>query len=938
MESLPYSTLRMTDEGGLTLEPAPEETPLTLSSGSGLVSTWTQGITFNANGTVSGGYYDVNKNWNDDNDLCWAAAASNMLAWWQNMYGTAAYANSSVPTDVQDIFDTFKLYWNDVGGNAHVGCSWWLCGYAYEDENVKAGTAGYYSNHYSQSTIEYATDRINLAGTSASEVGDLIASYLEQGSALSISVHKYEGWGEFTSGHALTLWGITQDEETGYLTSIHVTDSDDNRDGMFTIELVYNSETGYYHTLGERSSDRCLQAIHVLTPFGKSDTTAPATPTNLRSQVTGNQVQLSWSAVKDASGVSYEIFYWQPEDDYATSVTSADGSLTLNLDESGSYSWKVRSRDAMGNLSKWSNIYTFSCATTIPKVYISVPKRKKVSTGQADITLSWSSDIGIQYELRINGKLIYTGTNTSYTYRAADGFYTYSITAIDANGNRGTTGNSIDIDTTAPPAPKQLKVRFDGNTTIFSWQGVQDNHSGVSYTLGYKLSGSSSGYTYIYYIDAEEYALTLDTQGTYEWVLYTRDAWNLNSSIVNGSSFTFKAVAPTVTLGQLEGVWSSTGYSKVTFSWDCAEDATFTLVLDGKTIYSGTDKSFTYSVQDGKHTYTVTAKGAASLGGLTGSQSGSFTCDASAPTLPSDLQVELVNQGMTACFSWQASTDLSSVTYDLGYKTSSDSDFTYIYGITNTAQTVTLPVIGTFEWCVRAVDSLGNRTNWVTGKSFINDIAPPVLTVAEPSLSRTEEGNTLITFSWSANKTVTYELWIEGKRYYSGQDNTFRINAHDGSYSYELVATDAAGNTSRETGTIRCDASAPTLPTGLLFELNDDGSQVQFRWNVSSDSSDITYELGCKLESDSDYKVYDSLTSPAIGLNLLADGNWQWRVRAVDSFGNASAWVDGATFNNDVTAPELTLNEPTLAELSANSTQVTFSWECTDDATFELLI
>ncbi len=55
----------------------------------------------------------------DDDLMCWAAAASNVLAWsgWGDTVG-----------DADDIFSYFQTYWSDDGGNSYYGWYWWFTG------------------------------------------------------------------------------------------------------------------------------------------------------------------------------------------------------------------------------------------------------------------------------------------------------------------------------------------------------------------------------------------------------------------------------------------------------------------------------------------------------------------------------------------------------------------------------------------------------------------------------------------------------------------------------------------------------------------------------------------------------------------------------------------------------------------------------------------
>jgi hypothetical protein len=77
-----------------------------------------------------GNWHDANKNWDGDSNLCWAGAASNILAW--TGWGTPAYNTETT------IFQYFKGNWTDQGGLPWVGWQWWFNG-----TNSAQGLRGY---------------------------------------------------------------------------------------------------------------------------------------------------------------------------------------------------------------------------------------------------------------------------------------------------------------------------------------------------------------------------------------------------------------------------------------------------------------------------------------------------------------------------------------------------------------------------------------------------------------------------------------------------------------------------------------------------------------------------------------------------------------------------------------------------------------------------
>ncbi len=91
-----------------------------------------------------------------------------------------------------------------------------------------------------------------------------------------------------------------------------------------------------------------------------NDTEAPSIPTNLTTNtITSSSVQLNWTASTDNVAVLvYEIFV----DDVLKGTSAQPSYNVTGLSPQTSYTFKVRAKDAAGNLSAFSNIVT---ATTL---------------------------------------------------------------------------------------------------------------------------------------------------------------------------------------------------------------------------------------------------------------------------------------------------------------------------------------------------------------------------------------------------------------------------------------------------------------------------------------------------------------------------------------------------------------------------------------------
>lgn len=217
--------------------------------------------------TLTSGWYDVEKTFDgSDAMMCWAAASSNILQWWQDHYKAAG---NTLPAGCPDgkgsryalaIMDSFYDNWNNVrGGWVDYGVIWYFEGrdiYSTMDKSYRAwpyeGTGGYYAADWNNilnsmyTSTEYLNKYTNevLSYKWRNEPDVLLAfsncvvKYIETG-MIGFSV----GTGaDLSGGHSITLWGYEIDNATGYITALYITDSDDKTTALqrFTIETISN--------------------------------------------------------------------------------------------------------------------------------------------------------------------------------------------------------------------------------------------------------------------------------------------------------------------------------------------------------------------------------------------------------------------------------------------------------------------------------------------------------------------------------------------------------------------------------------------------------------------------------------------------------------------------------------------------------------------------
>lgn len=240
-------------------------------------------IVFAEGVTLSSGWYDVNKmaaGDNGDTMMCWAAAASNMIQWWQDRYVAAGFslpagAVSGEGTKLHSgvgfgrcyelaLMDVFHSDWENLsrGSQSDYAISWYFEGKLNGGEYASAGSqakpktpGGYFKSvwddiyphlyhEYKDGALPglcydlYTTcfNNYTLWGQKSGneclmEFSDYIKTAIKRGIA-SLSIQPGS-----LALHAITLWGYEISNETGFVTRIWVTDSDDQITEPKTTEL-----------------------------------------------------------------------------------------------------------------------------------------------------------------------------------------------------------------------------------------------------------------------------------------------------------------------------------------------------------------------------------------------------------------------------------------------------------------------------------------------------------------------------------------------------------------------------------------------------------------------------------------------------------------------------------------------------------------------------
>ena len=193
-----------------------------------------------------GGWVDydkdaINKPYMDDEGMCWAAAASNVITWWQN-HNADQLTSSSLPT--HNAWDVYRLVYLNIGGVPSNAFNWYINGISRDQYDVpqygfgSVMDAEVYDNT-KEFNIQWYFDGGFLSGVYSTAENPVLLSVgnsdsyalcrrivdaIESGYALVLSA----------SSHALTLWGVEYEEtdKGTVITKAWVTDSDDYQNAL----------------------------------------------------------------------------------------------------------------------------------------------------------------------------------------------------------------------------------------------------------------------------------------------------------------------------------------------------------------------------------------------------------------------------------------------------------------------------------------------------------------------------------------------------------------------------------------------------------------------------------------------------------------------------------------------------------------------------------
>ncbi|HND93506.1 MAG TPA: S8 family serine peptidase, partial [Anaerolineales bacterium] len=627
----------------------------------------------------------------------------------------------------------------------------------------------------------------------------------------------------------------------------------------------------------------------------------------------------------------------------------------------GTYSWRVRALNVLGEFGPWSTARTFTIdnvASDAPLLNLPADNAytalSKPTFSVFAVTGAASYTIYVDTEPFTNPAKVpfvfQTGiTTTSYTLNDAQvlpyGVYYWRMRAKDAAGNNSSWSviRTLYVTPMTAPANNGFVTTATPNFTWVAATGALEYNLQVAKTADFasiemeRLQTSGTSYT----------SPALD-YGSHYWRIRVRTATGWGSW-APAWKFT---VSPALTAAPVlvsPAVSAVVADNTPTLTWNkVMDDDRYEIQIDNLSTFASPEQTSLTSfnvlnytattLPDGIYYWRVRNTNYLDVGG-TWSTSRSFTVDTTPPAAPNlSAPADAASNIGTPAFSWAAPT--TATKYQFEYDNNSDfSSPTYTSAeLTTTSHTPSPAMaLGLHYWHVRARDAAGNWSSWSASRSItINPPIPLTVTVLSPAASAVTNDNTP-DFTWNAlgvgtPYTYTYEIQFATASTFAAPLPQSATGLAVTNYTPASLFTDGViywrvrgVNVNNVTGpwstsrSFTVDTIAPLAPS---LTAPADAAAVTtspaFTWAAATTASkyQFAYDSANTFDSNGGNALYTSaeLTTtshtPPSMLTPPLPKTYYWHVRAKDAAGNWSPWsVTRSLQINPATplAPTLTL-------------------------------
>ncbi len=558
----------------------------------------------------------------------------------------------------------------------------------------------------------------------------------------------------------------------------------------------------------------------------------------------------------------------------------------------GSYTFRVRATDAAGNTTTQTR--SFSVDTVAPSLSITDgptgattdPRPTFSFTAGSGATLSCSIDTGTAGFGSCSG-----ATTHQPTSDLADAAYTFRVRATDAAGNATTQTRSFSVDTTAP----SLSITGGPTGTTGNPRPTFDFSAEAGSTLECSIDTGTASFGTCSGASSHQPASDL-ANGSYTFRVRATDAAGNSAMQTRAFSVVADTTPPSLTI--TGGPSGTTNDPRPTFTFSAEAGSTVECSVDTGTASFGACSGATShqpasDLANGGYTFRVRATDAA---GNATTQTRSFSVDTSAPSLSITGGPTGATNNARPTFTFTAGSGATlSCSIDTG-----TASFGSCSGASSHQPASNL-ADGGYTFRVRATDGVGNSATQT--RTFTVDTTAPSLTITGGPSGTTSDVRPSFDFDAEAGSAVACSLDTGTANFGACSSATGHQPAADlanGSYTFRVRATDAAGNVATQTQSFTVDTSAPslTITGGPSGDTND--TRPTFTFTAAAGAT-----LACSVDTGAAGFGPCSGVSSHRPAAALADGDYTFRVRATDGAGNAATQT--RSFTVDTAGPSLTI-------------------------------
>ena len=566
----------------------------------------------------------------------------------------------------------------------------------------------------------------------------------------------------------------------------------------------------------------------------------------------------------------------------------------------GSHIFLVRATDAAHNTDASPASFTWTVDTVAPDTTIT--SHPAASTNSTSASFGFSSEAGATFACALDAGAYAACTSPKAYTGLANGSHTFLVRATDAAGNTDASPASFawTVDAVAP------------DTTITSHPAALTNVTDASFGFS-----SEAGATFACALDAGAYAACTSPKaytglanGSHTFLVRATDAAGNTDASPASFTWTVDTVAPDTTITSHPA--ASTNATDASFGFSSEAGASFACSLDAGA-YAACSSPKAYSgLASGSHTFSVRATDAA---GNTDASPASFTwtVDAVAPDTTITSHPAALTNSTSASFGFSSEAGATfACALDAG-----------AYAACSSPKAYTALADGNHTFSVRATDGAGNTDASPASFSWTVDTAAPDTTITSHPAAPTNA--TGASFAFSSEAGASFACSLDGAAYSACSSPNAYTGLADGSHTFSVRATDAAGNTDGSPASFSwlVDTIAPTSS----IRCNGGGCTGVFTTNVDVTLSATDAGSGIAKIL---YTLDGSDPSPVHGAVYLGDfaltATTTVRFRAYDAAGNEEA-IASSTITIDTTPPETTITSNPLALTNATDANFAFTSE-----------